>query len=274
MSAPQREQQYSPSSMLDGPLDPYLDDYARRSAVAYESIDRLETIRYGPGPSNTVDLALPPVDNTIEPIPLHVYIHGGYWQLLSKREAFFLAPDCLARGLAFASVDYTLAPAATLDEIVGECVAALTALRSAAPDFGVDSDAIVVSGSSAGGHLTVMATLELPHHQRPSAVIPVSGVFELEPLIGTSINEAVGLDVERARANSPLCHDLTGFPPAVVAFGENEPDEFKRQSRALIDKLAAAERPVVEVEVAGRNHFDVVFDIITDLIPHIPPNDR
>ncbi|MDH3301902.1 MAG: alpha/beta hydrolase [Acidimicrobiia bacterium] len=276
MSDEERERQYTPSTMLDGPLAPYLDAYARRSAEAYERVDRVETIRYGPGAANTVDLALPAattVGGTTAPdglLPLHVYIHGGYWQLLSKRESFFLAPDCVARGMAFAAVDYTLAPAATLDEIVDECVTALTALHAVAPDHGVDPDSMVVSGSSAGGHLTAMTALKLPPDQRPAAVIPVSGVFELEPLIGTSINDAVGLDVERARANSPLLHDLGNFPPSVVAFGENEPDEFKRQSRALVDRLLAANRPSVEVEVTGRNHFDIVHDIITDLVPLLP----
>ena len=269
MSDDERQQQYSPSTMLDGPLDPYLDAYARRSAEAYETAERVETIRYGPGPANTVDLALPAVPSD-EPVPLHVYIHGGYWQLLSKRDSFFLAPDCLARKMAFATVDYTLAPAATLDEIVDECVAALATLGAVAPDHGIDPTSMVVSGSSAGGHLTAMAALRLPPDQRPAAVIAVSGIFELEPLIGTSINDAVGLDVEQARANSPLLQDLSGFPPSVVAFGDNEPDEFKRQSRALVDRLRAAGRPTVEVEVAGRNHFDVVHDIITDLVPQLP----
>lgn len=275
MSAAVREQQYSPSTMLDGPLDPHLDEYARRSAEAYRTADRVQTIRYGPGPGNTVDLAIPgaPVGDTAAtdgPLPLHVYIHGGYWQLLSKRESFFLAPDCLARGMAFAAVDYTLAPAATLDEIVDECVAALETLRSVAPEHGVDPSSMVVSGSSAGAHLTAMAALGLPPDQRPAAVIPVSGIFNLEPLIGTSINDAVGLDVDRARANSPLLHDLGDFPPSVVAFGSHETEEFKRQSRALVDKLVAAGRPTVEVEIAGRNHFDIVFDIVTDLVPRLP----
>ncbi len=271
MSDAEREQQYSPSTMLDGPLDPHLDAYAERSAAAYESVDRVETIRYGPGPANTVDLAIPTA-TTAEPVPLHAYIHGGYWQLLSKRESFFLAPDWLARGVAFATVDYTHAPTATLDEIVDEFVAALTTLRSTARDHNIDPDSMVVSGSSAGAHLTAMAALRLPPDQRPAAVIPVSGIFELEPLIGTSINDAVGLDVERARVNSPLLHDLGDFPPSVVAFGDNEPEEFKRQSRALVDKLAAAGRPTVEVEVAGRNHFDVVFDIpsLVDRLPKRP----
>lgn len=260
--------------MLDGPLEPYLDAYAHRSAEAYAAADHVETIRYGSGPANTVDLALPSAPTRAagigEPVPLHVYIHGGYWQLLSKRDSFFLAPDCLARGTAFAAVDYTLAPKATLDEIVDECVAALTTLHTMAPDLGVDPHSIVVSGSSAGAHLAALTALRLPPDQRPAAVIPVSGIFDLEPLIGTTINDAVGLDVERARANSPLLADLTGFPPSVIAFGDNEPDEFKRQSRALVDRLTAAGRPTVEIEIAGRNHFDIVFDIVSELVWRIP----
>lgn len=269
MSDDERQQQYSPSTMLDGPLDPYLDAYARRSAEAYDTVGRLETIRYGDAPANTIDVAVPRVSGG-SGVPLHVFIHGGYWQLLSKRESFFLAPDCLAGGMAFATVDYTLAPVATLDEIVAECTTALATLGAVAPDLGIDPGLIVVSGSSAGGHLTAMTALRLPPDQRPAAVIPVSGVFELEPLIGTTINDAVGLDTEQARRNSPLLHDLSGFPPSVIAYGDNEPEEFKRQSRAFVDKLVAADRPTVEVELAGRNHFDIVHDIITDLVPRIP----
>lgn len=269
LSADERERQYSPSTMLDGPLEPYLDEYVRRSAEAYRTVENVETIRYGPGPANTVDLARPTTGSD-QPFPVHVYIHGGYWQLLSKRESFFLAPDCLARGTAFATLDYTLAPDATLDQIVDECVAALTALHSVASEYGVDPGAMVVSGSSAGAHLATMSCLGLPPDRRPAAVVLVSGIYELEPLIGTSINEAVGLDVERARALSPMFHDLGDFPPSVVAFGDNEPEEFKRQSRALVDRLQAADRPVVEIEVAGRNHFDIVHDIVTDLVPLLP----
>ncbi len=284
MSDEEREREYSPSSRLDGPLDPYLEQYAERSAAAHElvassAIGRLETIRYGPRPANTVDIALPAPGPTAPgpPAPgptdeqpsLHVYIHGGYWQLLSKRESFFLTADCLARGQALAAVDYTLAPEATLDEIVAECVAALTAVHAVAPELGVDATTMVVSGSSAGAHLTAMTALRLAPELRPAAVICVSGIYELEPLIGTSINDAVGLDVDQARANSPLLQDLAGFPPAVVAYGDNETAEFKRQSRALVDRLAAAGRPVTEIEVAGRNHFDVVFDIVPDLASHL-----
>ena len=271
MSVAERTQQYSPSSMLEGPLEPYLDAYAQRSADARASAEAdgatVTTVAYGDRASNTVDV-IAPADQG--PHPLHVFIHGGYWQQLSKHESMFLAPTCLERGEAFAAVDYTLAPDATLDEIVDECIAAVRAVGREAAGLGVDPGRITISGSSAGAHLTAMAAARLPAEERPAAVVLMSGVYDLEPLVATPINDAVGLDVAAAHRNSPARLDLIGFPPAVIAWGDNEPDEFKGQSRHFADLLRTAGTDVAEIEVAGRNHFDVVFDIVPQLTDRIP----
>ena len=111
-----------------------------------------------------------------------------------------------------------------------------------------------------------MATLRLEPDERPDGLILVSGIYRLNPLIGTSINDAVGLDEASAVALSPLAHPLGGYPPTVVAYGDDETDEFKRQSRAMVDALTDAGVVVSEVELPGRNHFDVVFDIASDLL--------
>lgn len=276
MSDDERERQYSPSTMLDGPLDPYLETYARRSAEAYETVGRVETIRYGPRPSNTIDIAFPPASSRSE-LPMHVFIHGGYWQQLSKRESFFAAPAFVSRGCAFAAVDYTLAPEATLDQIVDEVGAALSELfvLGAQGRLPISPERITVSGSSAGAHLAALVAARNPGSSRPEALVLMSGIYDLEPLVGTSINDAVGLDTRTARALSPLRCDLSDFPPALVAWGGNETDEFKRQSRALVDRLGEAERPVTEVEVADRNHFDIVHDlpILADKVPRDPQVD-
>lgn len=270
----EREREYSPSSRLDdGDFSPFIAAYADRSETARRQHE-VTTITYGSAPSNTVDLLTPhPASNPGAPVdglrPIHVFIHGGYWQQLSKHESLFSARDFLNQGIALAAVDYTLAPEATLDQIVDECCAAIEAVRLAAPDHGLDPDAMTISGSSAGAHLAAMATLRLPAEARPRSLILLSGVYLLEPLIGTTINEAVGLDETSARSLSPLLHDLEGFPPSVVAYGDNETDEFKRQSRALVDALTEAGIAVSEVEVPDRNHFDVVFDLnprLTDIL--------
>lgn len=263
LEAAEREQAYSPSSRLpDRDFGPFIDAYITRSEESRQRT-AIHTIDYGQSPTQTVDLALP--NQTSAPVPVHVFIHGGYWQELSKRESLFSARELLGEGTALAAVDYTLAPQATIDQIVEECCDAIRAVRASATEFGLDPDAITVSGSSAGAHLAAMATLRLPVAERPRGLILMSGVYLLEPLIGTTINDALGLDAPSARSLSPLLHPLDGFPPTVVAYGDDETDEFKRHSQAMVDALTAVGVAVSEVERPGRNHFDVVFDLAPEL---------
>ena len=268
LTAEERQVQYSPSSCTGGTFEPYIAEYAERSLTVRERFANqgppLQELRYGPGDSNTVDLVVP---GTSGPCPLLVFIHGGYWQRLSKRESLFAAQDCLDAGVAFAAVDYTLAPEASLDQIVAECHAAVAALRAGASAIGIDPERIVVCGSSAGAHLSAMVGLGSPDGWRPAGLGLLSGVFELEPLIGTTINEAVGLDVEAAQRNSPLLADLTDFPPTVVAWGDNETDEFKRQSLGMAGAIAKTGTAVNAFEVPNRNHFDIVFDLANPAEP-------
>jgi len=261
MDTQTRADAYSPSTALpDGNLMPYVEAYIERSAAAYQALPNIKTLRYGPGPSNTVDIALPDTPGAA-PVPVHVFLHGGYWQELSKRESFFAAPHMVARGCAFAAVDYTLAPAATLPEIVAECRAAVLAVRAHAAALGIDAQRLVLSGSSAGAQLAAMVCQTLPPEQRPAGVVLLSGVYDLEPLLGTYINDAVGLDLETAHANSPARLDAAGFPRAIITFGGQETDEFKRQSRAFASHLRQAGARVDLFETPGRNHFDIVFDL-------------
>lgn len=261
MTDAERATAYSPSSVLDGPLDPYIAAYSQESQAAYDACPDVVTRAYGPKPANSLDIVVPP---GAEPVPLHLFIHGGYWQELSKRESFFLAPDTVKDGTAFAALDYSLAPHASLDEIVAECTAALKYVSAHAPELNIDPRRIIVSGSSAGAHLAAMATLQLPPEFRPAGLILLSGVYDLEPLLGTYINDAVGMDATCARRNSPAYHDLSNFPPCILAWGNNETDEFKRQSLHMAELLQKAGRPTDTLEVPGRNHFDVVFDLRPD----------
>tara|TARA_B100000029_G_scaffold187911_1_gene185390 strand:+ start:24 stop:413 length:390 start_codon:yes stop_codon:yes gene_type:complete len=99
-----------------------------------------------------------------------------------------------------------------------------------------------------------------------AGLVLVSGIYELEPLIGTSVNERLGLDVATARRNSPLPADPSpagpnGLPPTIVAYAADDTDEFRAQSTAYAHYLAAAGTAVTTLEVADRHHFDVVLDL-------------
>ncbi|MYG53557.1 MAG: alpha/beta hydrolase [Rhodospirillaceae bacterium] len=263
MDPAQLEREYSPSSVIGGDYAPYIRDYRAGSERARAACKRVETLAYGNRPSNSIDIALP--ENGRE-FPLLVYIHGGYWQELSKLESFCGADRFCERGIAYAAVDYTLAPHAGLSEIVQECRAALETLFVHAGGLGIDAGRIFVAGSSAGGHLAAMCCLAPPGdtqgtRRRLAGAVLLSGVYELEPLVQTSINDAVGMTVEEARLNSPLLLDPAAFPDAVVTWGERETEEFKRQSRALGRRLQGPARSVRIFESPARNHFDLIHDM-------------
>lgn len=245
------EREYSPSSMVGGDLTPFLRRYERECAAVYARHEH-ETVRYGSSPTNTLDL-FPAADAS----SLHIYVHGGYWQQLSKNESVFPAPSFLAEGESFAAIDYTLAPEATIDDMVVECTAALQTLI----DRGWDPSAITLSGWSAGAQLVVMTTLGMKPDLRPGRLVLVSGIFELEPLVATYVNEPLGLDVVSARRLSPLGASARELPPTSLVWGEHDTDEFKRQSRAMADHIRAAGVQTAETEIADRNHFDVIFEL-------------
>ncbi len=267
-----REREYSPNSCLpDGDYQPYLAEYRRARDAAWARVrERSEAsthvIAYGDTDTQTIDVAVPASD---QPVPLLAFIRGGYWQELAAADSRFAADACLARGWGFAAIDYTLAPDAPPDQIVEECRRAVRSLTDRAGSLGVDATRLVLAGSSAGAHLATMAAINSrgdgPERTGTDtgvvAVVLVSGIFELEALIDTSINEQLGLDRLSARRNSPLRLDVAGIPTALVAYGSDETSEFKAQSDAFGRHLEAAGTAVSMLEIAERNHFDVILDL-------------
>ncbi|MBC8363796.1 MAG: alpha/beta hydrolase [Actinobacteria bacterium] len=256
MITAEREVAYSPSSCIGGDYRPFMDEYRDRSAEARATVDSWQEHSYGPAPRQLLDLFLPV--GTDEPPPLLVFIHGGYWQELSKEDSAFAAPAWVDRGVAFAALGYTLAPEALLAEIVDECRQAVRWLHDHAEEVGIDPARMVVAGSSAGAHLAAMVALT---DDLASAAVLISGVFDLRPLVGTSIVEALDLTTADAHALSPALAAVAGFPPSLVCWGEIETDEFKEQSRRFAGSLKAAGSTCTAFEVRARNHFDVVLDL-------------
>jgi arylformamidase len=272
LSPAEREREYSPSSCLGGDWRPYLEAYRRTSAEARAGAEAIGAPwthrRLGDAPRPAVDLCLPPA-TAPRPCPLLVFIHGGYWQELSAAESSWPAATCAQRGVAFAAIDYTLAPQATVAAIVAECREAMAWLLGQAPALGVDPGRVVVAGSSAGAHLAAMVSLAgaLPEGRQPHAAVLVSGIYWLEPLIGTTINDALGLDAAAAHQASPGRAPLAGFPEAAVCWGEIETAAFKTQSGRFAAALTAAGARCAAFEVAGRNHFDVALDLVDPATP-------
>lgn len=195
--------------------------------------------------------------------PAFVFFHGGYWFALSKEDSSFMARTLHEQGIATVVPDYTLAPEATLEEIVRQARAAVAWVYRHGREHGLDPDRIVVGGSSAGGHLTAMTmvggwqeALGLPVDV-VKAAMPVSGLFDIRFVTRIYVNEYVRLDLDRAAALSPALLPVEHRCPAVLAVAENDGEGFIAQSRSFHPVWDAGDLMIVP----GRDHFDVVLDM-------------
>ena len=224
---------------------------ARRGtdSAAYRAAfpERLD-IPYGPRERNAWDL-FPASDPAA---PCLVFIHGGYWQRNSRDGASVLCEGIRAHGWSAAFPGYTLAPEATLSEIVREIHAALDWLAQHGSAQGIGGK-IVVTGWSAGGHLTAMAL----SHPAVTAAMAISGVFELGPIRDTYLNEKLRLTDEEIETLSPLRLPVV-MKPMSIAYGTAELPALMEDSRALHARRASAHAPGALLPIPRANHFDIL----------------
>lgn len=184
--------------------------------------------------------------------PCLVFLHGGYWQRNRREDFCCLGAGLRAQGWSVALPGYTLAPEASMTAIVAEIHAALDWLAGHGAEHGV-SGPVLLSGWSAGGHLTAMA---LAHH-RVAAGLAISGVFELGPIRDTTLDAACRLTDEEIVSLSPL--RLPPVPkPLAISYGTMELPALVRDSRTLHGQRAAAHLPGALVPVAAANHFTIL----------------
>jgi arylformamidase len=252
----EREREYSPSSAIGGNYQPHIARYVQDSQLAHERFHCQRNLRYGEAPRALLDYF--PAPPSARPAGLLVFIHGGYWQELSKDESAFLAPAWHTAGFAHAVVGYTLAPQARVGQIVDECRAALRFLIREAAALGHDTSRIVVAGSSAGGFLAAACAADPSLKLR--GIAPISGIFDLRPLVGTLINEALGMDEHEAEQLSRIPY-AASLLPAVISWGEIETQAFKDQSTTFAARWLAHPQSCIQLQLAGRNHFDVVHEL-------------
>lgn len=235
---------------------------ARRQALSEQVRRRLRSTLDVPyGESDLERLDIYPADGARAAVM--IFIHGGYWQRYDKAEVAFLAEPFVRAGITLVSVNYNLCPAVTLDRIVAEVRAACAWVWRHIAAHGGDPDRLFVSGNSAGGHLTamMMATdwpalaADLPADMLKGG-LAISGIYDLEPLRHTSINDAVGLDAGAAQRNSPLMLQPPTAAPVVIAVGALESTEFQRQAQLLADTWKAT--PTRVLQVANCHHFNIL----------------
>jgi arylformamidase len=222
-------------------------------------------LRYGTEERHTLDLFLPV---SRQPPPVVVYLHGGYWRANSKEDSSFVAAGFHDSGIGVAVLEYPLLPAVTMDQLVTDVRSGTAWVIRNAASLGIDRNRMYVAGHSSGAHLAAM--LLAPGWQSayglPTDTIRggclLSGLFDLEPLMHTTVNEWARLDFEAALRNSPIRHPPSRLEGGVVvAYGSHETDEFRRQSQAYGEACVAAGVRTIFVELAGRNHYETAEEL-------------
>ncbi|MBY0558799.1 nuclear transport factor 2 family protein [Hyphomicrobium sp.] len=195
--------------------------------------------------------------------PVVVYFHGGYWQRGSKDYYSFLAEPFVKNGISIAIVNYDLCPSVQIKEISEQARRAVAWVWRNASDLDVSRDKVFAMGHSAGGHITAMLmATDWPSHgsDLPRDLlrggIPVSGLFDLVPLLPTSINAGLKMDEAEAKAESPMNNPPATNAPQLVVVGGRETPEFHRQSDIYANAFATTERSMERYDVPASDHFD------------------
>ncbi len=233
--------------------DRYVADWATRSDRLRKARGGSIDVRYGAGPRQRLDV----FECGMPPAPTLVYIHGGYWQMNDKEPYAFLGEGVLDAGFNLALVEYTLAPAARLDEIVAEVRAAVAWVIDHAKEFGGDPGRVFVTGHSAGGHLTAMAMDD----GRVAGGIAISGIYDLEPIRLNYLNEKLRLDEAEAARNSPILHLPSGASPLVVTVGLGELPELIRQSEEYARAWQQHGLSGEYLPLARHDHFSILEEL-------------
>ena len=208
-------------------------------------------LQYGPRERNRIDF-LKAAPNA----PTLLFIHGGYWQMRAKEFFTMFAAGPMAHGINVAFIGYTLAPDATLEQIVAEIHAGVDYLAGRLPELGADPSRLIASGWSAGGHLTSMAML----NKHIKGGVAISGIYDLEPIRHSYLNVKLGLDEPMSRRNSPMLMAHGVKPMALVVGGEELP-LLRKQTADFAGYRANHGLPVIYEEIPGTNHFTIMDEL-------------
>ena len=227
----------------------YLDEWTVRGETVYERATARD-LKYGAGERQRMDLFL--LEDATAPTCL--FLHGGYWQWNDKEGQAIAAGGLLGQGFNAVIGEYSLAPGATMTQICGEAIAQVQWLSAELARRGRDGSKIYLTGISTGAHLMALAMgLSVVR-----GALLISGIYDLEPIRVSSLNDAIKMDQVEARTFSPLHNVPQHLPPMMLTHGALEIPEIRRQTMDFHAALTALGHEVSYFPVPNTNHFSVL----------------
>ena len=232
------EKGYNVRLLVDD-FDGLISRWSDRSEKFRQNVDSSLNCQYGDGEKDKLDIFRCGEANA----PLFIFVHGGYWQRGDKSVYSFVAESFINSGIDVALIGYQLCPVASMTNIVEKIQEAIIWIWRNAENYSISKNRINVSGHSAGGHITgmILATdwqqisSDLPTDLVKTG-IPISGLYQLEPLRKTTIADALGLDDVESMALSPHFFEPITTAPILVTLGGAETPEFHWQTDQFVEK--------------------------------------
>ena len=259
--------QYDLRLLIPDAASAYEEFCFRESEKVRKELDHRLEVPFGPTLAEHSDVyPATSVADTGRGAAILVYVHGGFWTMRTSTEFGFVARGPFSRGVATVVTNYALAPSVSIGEIVRQTRAAVAWTYKTASSFGGDPERLHVAGHSAGGHLTAML-LETDwegDYGLPGDLIKgacaISGLFDLAPFPYTFLQPKLQLTWDQVLRNSPILHLSRPGPgaPLLLAYGEEETAEFKRQSEDFFAAHKEKGLPCDLLPLPNKNHYDVV----------------
>ncbi|OJJ17486.1 hypothetical protein BKI52_26825 [marine bacterium AO1-C] len=215
-------------------------------------------VAYGVDPLQAIDIFPAKTPNS----PILIFIHGGYWRALDKSSYSFVAEPFIKHNFAVFVINYRLIPQVNLSELMQDVTFAVNWIKNQAQTYNGNSDAITISGHSAGGHLALMLYLLNPE-LRPhiKAICSISGLFDLKPIQQSYLNETLQLDDATVTTYSPINQDLSIVHcPFLLSVGLGETELFIVQSLDLYEQNQE-NKLINYLGIKDLNHYQIIHEL-------------
>lgn len=240
-------------------FDQIVRDLLARSETARQSLPMQADIAYGTGAAETLDLFFP--EGERRGLPVHMFIHGGYWRMFSKRDYAYVAETVTAAGAIAVIIDYALMPKVRMATIVDQVRRAGRWATERIADFGGDPARLTVSGHSAGAHLASF----LFHRGAPTppvqAALLLGGLYDLQPLQASFLRDEIAITDDEVARFSPMTHAFEPKTRVVVAYGADETPPFHAQAAGFAEALGRQGLHATLRALDRSNHMSSVRDL-------------